>query len=194
MKVSRSHPFLQNYSGWGRRTGDTSSRVTQAKGNALGLFHLACPALAGLKEVLGSQGLVDTNVFWNSSEKEMSLEKHWYGTIWSMISLVLNGQFCKGLPPGQNFIGDFRLPAILPLCWKKNLLLAAGTLWKLEQWWPWCPRDNTHLHNWVQRACVFMCMCILQSKKVCLQPLRLQWVTALIITSSTVEAEAAAVS
>lgn len=56
----------------GRGTEGISSRVTQAKGNALGLFQLACPVLAGLKEVLGSQGLVHTNIFWNSSEKEMS--------------------------------------------------------------------------------------------------------------------------
>lgn len=56
----------------GRGTEDISSRVTQAKGNALGLFQLARPVHAGLKEVLGSQGLVHTNVFWNSSEKEMS--------------------------------------------------------------------------------------------------------------------------
>lgn len=50
----------------GRRTEDISS------GNALGLFQLARPVLAGLKGMLGSQGLVDTNVFWNRGEKEMS--------------------------------------------------------------------------------------------------------------------------
>lgn len=60
----------------GRGTEDISSRVTQAKGNASGLFQLAHPVLAGLKEVLVSQGLVDTNIFWNSSEKEMSALKN----------------------------------------------------------------------------------------------------------------------
>lgn len=36
-----------------------------------------------------------------------------------MVYLVLNG---------KSFLEGFLLPAILLLCWKKNLLLAAGTL------------------------------------------------------------------
>lgn len=42
--------------------------------------------------------------------------------------------------------------------------------------------------------CVYVYVYSSVKKKKCLQPVRLQGVTALIITSSTVEAEAAAIS
>lgn len=106
---------------YGEETVSSSPRATSAVWDVLVLFQLSCPALAGLKDMLSSQGLVDMSLFWNSMRRKWVLATNtWveqYGN--GLFGLKL-WEFCRDL-----------LSATHPPCWKKNLLLTAGTLWKL---------------------------------------------------------------